>query len=196
MSDPYGAQEPPRNVTPGQDWRERTRRDGGWSGMEWGDRRGFPWLGVFLVLAGLGLVLRQIEPRLDIGSLILGALGLAMLAAWAFNRGRGPLLPGLVLVALGAVQMLRDVGVVVGSGWTPLFIGAALIVAWLVGRVQGSRSTWPLFVGGLLVLYGLTQVSGRLLDLPELSLIWPVLIVLAGIALILGSMRGSGTRTP
>jgi hypothetical protein len=92
--------------------------------------------------------------------------------------------------------MLRDVGVLVGSGWTPLFIGGALIIAWVVGRAQGSRSTWPLFVGGLLVLYGLTQVSGRLLDLPELSLIWPILIVLAGVALILGSMRGSGTRTP
>ena len=184
-----------------RDWRGERR--GPWVGRlggsdsgrdaAWWARLGpaerFPWLGALLVVVGIALLLRELL-GVSILGLTLLALGLAFAAVWLVARGRWALVPALVLLAIAAARLLTDVGWIRGEGWTPLFLGLALVVAWILRR--GRRSDWLLWGGALLALVGVTQVSDQLPGVPDLSAVWPLVLVAAGIALLtLASFRRS-----
>ena len=65
-------------------------------GWEWSDiggprgRSRLPWFGIFLVVFGALLLLRQVFPALETaGSLLFLAVGVAFLVSWLVNRGLG-----------------------------------------------------------------------------------------------------------
>ena len=82
-------------------------------GWEWSDiggprgRSRLPWFGIFLVVFGALLLLRQVFPALETaGSLLFLAVGVAFLVSWLVNRGLGSLYLGAIITALAAPDLL------------------------------------------------------------------------------------------
>lgn len=183
-------------------WRARSVGGAAGDGPEWAawswarGGRPFPWLGVFVVLIGVALLIQQLQPAISLSSLLLVALGAAFGAAWILGRVRGAFVPAAVLVSLAAARLAGELGYLVGNGWTSLFLGIAFGLIWLVGRVQGVRRDWALWVGVILGLIGLVQISGRIPALSDLALLWPLVIIALGGALLLRSRLADRDRRP
>jgi hypothetical protein len=64
-------------------------------------------------------------------------------------------------------------------------VGVALLAAWAIGEVRRARRGWALWVGAILALIGLAQVSGSIPGLPDLGWLWPAAIIVIGAALLL-----------
>lgn len=168
---------------------ERSTSGGERSGS--GGGRSFSLLGVFLVLVGVGLLIQLVQPAISLTSLILLALGVAFGAVWLIGGVRGAFVPAAFLVALALARLVVELGLATGDGWTALFLGIGLSAVWAVGRWQGARRDWALWLGMILVLIGLAQISLRVAGSQEFGLLWPALIILIGGALLLRS-RASG----
>ncbi len=189
MSDPI-------NVTP--DWRDdesTANRD--WSSWTWDGRgagRGFPWLGVLLVLIGVALLVGYFVPGLSAGTLVLLAIGAALLAAWLIGGAWPAMVPGLIVLALGVAELIEDLALLGPAGedvaglWS-ISLAIAFAAIWLIGASRGRRSMWPLWAAGIFGLIGIAQLSGRLVNIPSLGFLWPVLIIGAGILLVMNARR-------
>jgi hypothetical protein len=192
----------PRNVTPGQEGEEfRTRyyherrEEPEWMAWKWATRgKGFPWLGVLLVLIGAALLIQFALPGVGVGTLVLLAIGLAFLAGWIFGGSFFSMVPGVLLVFLALARLLEEIGLFFPRGQdvpglTSLALAAGFIVIWLIASSRGRRWGWPLWAAGIFGLVGVVQASGWIVGIPELGLLWPVLIILAGLALMLAARR-------
>lgn len=194
MSGRRPAPDEPEVITPPAERRDASdwwaRWDGGWAGgTRAGGRRPFPWPGVFIVLLGAGLLVRQLDGRLSLTAIVLLALGLTFVGYWLVRRSTWPLVPALLLLSLAAGRLFGDLGVVEGDGPTALLLGAALLVVWAAGRRRGRAQGWALWLGGILLLVGAAQTSGRVPGLPDVSGLWPLVVVGVGILLIVTSSR-------
>jgi hypothetical protein len=160
------------------------------------DRPRLPLIGVFLIGLGAVLLLGQLFPGIRFaGSGLVVAVGLALIGAWATRRvGVVGLYAGMILTALSLPNLLRDLGVISGgNGWGTLFLGLGFIAIALLRASNRGGTGWQLIVGAVLAGLGAIQVFGRDL-LPSVSLdgvLWPLLILVAGIWLISRS-RGIG----
>lgn len=179
---------------PPDEFHRRNLRERGqgpeWAGW-WMARRGwnFPWLGVLLVLVGVGLLIQYFVPTVTSGTLVLAAIGLAFLAAWALGGSRWAVVPGALLLALATSGFVRELGIYNGPGVTALALAAAFGLIWLIDYSRGVRSTWPLWGLAIFGLIGLVQVSGRIVGFRELDALWPIVIILLGVLLLLSSRR-------
>ena len=198
----------PRNVTPGME-SSHTGRDstGRSSSGDWGDLwsgrmggggvaaggRGVPWIGVLLVVVGGVLLLQQWFPGLRVSTILISALGIAFAVAWALNRSNFLLTPALVFLGLGAGLLVADLGYVRGSVW-PLTLGVALLALWAIGRSTQRPRGWALWLGGLLTIIGVIQLSGQIPGLPDVSNLWPLLLIVAGAVIVFGGRFGQGRR--
>ena len=110
------------------------------------------------------------------------------------NPGRSPRasgwVAGAVLIAVGAVVLLRNLGVIQTTfNWWALFILfpalAAFVSAWNAYREDGglSRRSRGSAVGGLFIL---AVALIFLLDL-DWGDVWPIFIILAGLAALVTS---------
>ena len=194
----------PRNVTPEEE-RERLARAGAempddttrhddareWTG--WADeRRGrsFPWLGILLVLVGVALLIPAAFPdSVSSGTVLLFAIGIALVAGWVVSRSWLAAVAGLLLLALGTAGLVRDLDIYAGPGTTALSLAAAFVVIWLISLTRNRRSRWPLVAAAILGIIGLIQISGQLANIPELSIIWPIVIIGVGLLLLVSSRR-------
>ncbi len=162
-------------------------------GWEWNDvggprgRSRLPWFGIFLVVFGGLLLLRQVFPALETaGSLLFLAVGLAFLVSWLINRGVGSLYLGSIITALAAPDLLAAANIVDGSGVGTLCLGIAFLFIAAV-RV-GSRGGWG-WQAGLGVI--LTVIGGSSLTLPGFNdLVWPILLVVLGGILLIRASTG------
>lgn len=203
----------PRNVTPGgapeedtsqrstvdEEFRRRYYHERGqepeWMAWKWArGGRGFPWLGVLLVLLGVGLLAQYVFPALTLGTLVLLAIGLAFIAGWVIGGSWFSMIPGVLIGALGVAELIEDLALlgpagddVPGLASSALAIG--FLVIWLIGYLRGRRSTWPLWGAAIFGLIGVAQLSGRLVGLPELNFLWPVLIIIVGVLLLMNARR-------
>jgi hypothetical protein len=208
----------PRNVTPGgpphaepaahstvdEEFRRRyyTERaqEPEWMAWKWArGGRGFPWLGVLLVLLGVGLLAQYLVPGLTLGTLVLLAVGIAFLAGWAIGGSSFAVVPGVLFAALGLSELIEDLALlgpagedVPGLASSALAIG--LLVIWLIGYARGRRSTWPLWGAALFGLIGVAQLTGRLINVPALGFLWPVVIIVVGVVLLANARRGTAGR--
>jgi hypothetical protein len=191
MSD---APDEPINVTPDEDVRRRAFRERDeapeWMAWTWAGRgRGFPWLGVLLVLIGIGLLIQQLYPEVAVGTLVLLALGLAFLASWLVGGSWFAMIPGVLLVALAAARLLDDLGVYDGPGATGLALAIGFLLIWLVAYARERRYTWSLWAAGIFGLIAIVQLSGRIAGIPELTGFWPLVIIGLGILLLFNARR-------
>jgi hypothetical protein len=157
-----------------------------WMGGRRGGQHGVSWLGVLLVLLGVAILINQLNRAIDIGSMLLLALGVAFGAAWLIGGWRSATVPALVLTALGIVGLATGLGYVSGPGWTSLALGVALLLAWAVAPAQRTRRSWALWIGLILGIYGFARVSPSLLPgVPDLPWLWPVVLIGIGVLLLL-----------
>lgn len=100
------------------------------------------------------------------------------------HRGHG-VIPGLVLIAWGALLLLRERGIVNPALrgidlWPLLVIGVGLSIA------AGKRGLGSVLVGLAITLLGAAQLAQRLGYAVRVPHLWPVLLIAAGVAFILG----------
>ena len=63
------------------------------------------------------------------------------------------------------------------------------MLIWAIGLARDRRSRWPLVAAAILGLVGLVQISGRLTNIPELTVVWPVVIIVVGVLLLISARR-------
>jgi len=193
---------PIRSGASANDWRRESGRGEwgrdiwtwGWSSPEPGRRRGVPWIGVFFVLLGAGLLLEQLQPNIRIaGSAFLLALGLAFLSSWAVDRRPGSLYAGVILTALGLSNVLTDSGVVEGPGWGTLFLGVGFALIATVRASSGGGWGWQLWFGAIIAVVGAARIGAQqIVGFPDLGrVVWPIVLVLLGLWLVIRA-RGRG----
>ena len=189
MTEPVRPEQPSSpSGTFGRWYQHPTDENPEWAAWSWtsgGGRRGVSWLGILLVLLGVALFIKQVNPAISFTSLFLLALGLAFGAAWIVGGWRGATVPAAILLALAAARLGGELQLLTGDGWTPLFLGTGLLIAWAVGLMQGVRREWALWIGLVLALYGLAQVWAFVPGLPNLGWIWPIALIVLGIILLL-----------
>ena len=151
-------------------------------------------LGIILVLVGAYLLLQNVISWHGPGPVLL-LLGAALFTASALRQFRGPLLPGAVLLGLGAAFLLERPLEPWLPHWSTLLLGIAaalLLVAALDTSVRRTRRPAPAIVGVILVAVVAASAVSRALDpraLEPLARLWPWLLVAAGAVLIVRAVR-------
>lgn len=163
-----------------------TVRSSGWEWSEMAPRRGLPWVGIFLVVFGGLLLVREFVPQLEgAQGLLTLALGVAFLVSWAINRGTGSLYLGAILTALAAPDLLEATGVYRGEGLGTFCLGLAFLAIAGIRAATGRGVGWQAYLG-----IALTVIGGSQLAIPGLSdVVWPVLVLGAGIVLLVSATR-------
>lgn len=157
-------------------------------GWEWTDvggpraRSRLPWFGIFLVVFGGLLLLRELFPALETaGSLLFLAAGIAFLVSWLVNRGMGSLYLGAIITALAAPELLAAANVVQGPGVGTFCLGIAFLFIAAVRAGSGAGWGWQAGLGAILAAIGASSVA-----IPWLNeLIWPIVLVVLGGLLLL-----------
>ncbi len=160
-------------------------------GWEWSDiggsrrRTRLPWFGIFLVVFGALLLLRQVYPSLDTaGSLLFLAAGVAFLVSWLVNRGIGSLYLGSIITALSAPDLLASAKIVEGPGVGTFCLGIAFLFIAAIRAASGAGWGWQAGLGVILAAIGGSSVAVPGFD----DLVWPILLVaLGGIVLLRAS---------
>ena len=185
-------------MTPDNEFRDRHVHEHGrdeapeWRAWSWANRgRGFPWLGVLLVLVGIGLLIQQVFPDVSIGSLVLLAIGVAFVAGWVFGGSWFAMIPGILLVALAVGRLTSELGIYTGPGTTSLALAIGFLLIWLLGRTREQHHTWALWGAAIFGVIGVVQAAGRIANIPELSSLWPLVIIALGVVLLLNARRSS-----
>ena len=159
---------------------------------EWGDlagrRRGLPWIGLFLIVFGGLLLLRQALPGYTTaGSLIVLAAGLALLLKWAMDRSTLALYSGAVVTALGVPDLLAAAGLASGPGLGTLALGIAFLAIAAIRVASKGGLGWQAYLGLILAVVGGSQVA-----IPAIGgLVLPALLVIGGLYLLLRASRGT-----
>jgi hypothetical protein len=166
---------------------------------QWGSAgRRVPWFAVLLLVLGIGLLVQELTGLGFMGVVVL-ALGIALGALWLWRGVVGATVPALVLVAWGGANVLADLGVLSGDGWSTLFVGVAFLAGWGIGHWQEARRTWALVLGIILGLIGLSEVSDILPEGIDGATIMGGVLIVGGAYLILRSrawgVSGGGQRS-
>lgn len=148
-----------------------------------------PWFGIFLVVFGGLLLLRQFFPSLEMaGSLLFLAAGIAFLVSWLINRGMGSLYLGAIITALAAPELLAAADVVEGAGVGTACLGVAFLFIAAVRASTGAGWGWQAGLGAILFAIGASSIA-----IPGMSdLVWPVVIIVLGGLLLI---RANSART-
>jgi len=142
-------------------------------------RRGRLIPGLILILLGIAFLLRE---YFGVGpEFVLILVGLVFLVPYLLTRLYGFLIPGMILLGLGA-GLLYDRAA--HLGWAvPLGLGLGFIaifaVDWVVTR---AVRWWPLIPGAALMIPALVDAFPPVRDWLEKG--WPVILILAGLLLI------------
>jgi hypothetical protein len=88
--------------------------------------------------------------------------------------------------------VLGDFDVLTGDGWSTLFIGIAFLLGWVVGRVQQIRRQYALWIGLVLGIVGLADVSDSLPFDLGIAVVIPLVMIGLGAYLVWqsGLLRG------
>ncbi|HEY4227810.1 MAG TPA: hypothetical protein VGM49_05690 [Candidatus Limnocylindrales bacterium] len=172
-------QEPAKGTPPPEDGPVRAYR------WEWGreeDRRPqLPWIGIFLLVYGVLLLVTRFTPQFVVGTnLAVLAAGLAFLIAWLIRRGTFALYAGAFLTASAVPGLIAGLNYDVGEGFGTLCYGVAFLFIALVRVSRSGGIGWQALIGVLLVALG-----GSELALPDAaSVVLPILLVALGVVLL------------
>src|SRR5215204_6292395 len=156
---------------------------------EWGPddarRPGLPWIGIFLLVFGALLLVQQLYPGNVVGSVVVLAIGLAFLVKWAIDRGTGSLYAGAIITALAAPGLIEEATNATYDGLGTLCLGIAFLFIAAVRAATSGGIGWQAGLGALLAVIGVAEM----VTLGIGDLLVPLVLVLLGIGLILGSRR-------
>jgi hypothetical protein len=154
-------------------------------GWEWGreeDRRPqLPWIGLFVLIYGVLLLVDRLASQYLIATnLLVLAAGLAFLIVWLLRRGTFALYAGAFLTASTIPGLVGSLGYNLGEGFGTLCYGFALLFVALVRLTRGGGIGWQALIGVLLVALGGSQLA-----LPDAAgLVLPILLVVFGLVLL------------
>jgi hypothetical protein len=181
---PYGQYSTPNGqpAQPGQPGQQYTQVPGGPWQWQWPagntDHNRALW-GIILVGAGILFLVDQLFSFQGFGSFFLLAIGGAFMYAY-FNKNRWAVIPGGILLGLGAGTLLQDLDVFNfwGGGIVPFMLGLGFCTIWFFER----RHWWALIPGGILTVAGLSTliVIGRF---------WPLILIALGVYLLYEQSR-------
>ena len=151
--------------------------------------------GVALLLVGAYLLLRRAIPFSGPGPILL-LIGAVFFLLSALRSFRGPVLPGAILLGLGAGFLARGPLEPWLPRWATLLLGLGagfLLVSAIDAANRRPRKPDPLVPGLILTAIAAAAAVSRLVDLEAfvagLSLLWPWLLVAAGVALVFTALR-------
>lgn len=142
-------------------------------------------LAIILIAVGVASLAVNVVP--DAGGVIVLVIGLGLLAAFAFQRHYGYLVPGGILTGLGAgilASQALDVVDEVAGGLVVLGLGLGFVSIWVIGALAKVKEhhPWPLIPGGILVTVGSALlIGGQAIDLLQY---WPVILIAIGIVVL------------
>ena len=148
-------------------------------------QRGRVAAGLALILLGAALYILERNAGLDAAAVFF-LIGGAFLAGYLYRREFGLLIPAGVLLGLGAGTLLEQTRFNYGQP-TLWGLGLGFVCIYLIGLVYERKGRWwPLIPGGVLILLGLPRV-GNVIDF--LFANWPLILVLVGVMILIGSFR-------
>jgi hypothetical protein len=149
--------------------------------------------GVILIMVGLVNFLSQLGMTQYV-EYFIGLLGAIFILAAFVNRKKGFLVPGGILLGLNTAILLQGFrpGDAAGAGLFMLaFAGGWLLIPVLSVILNWMDSSsrimlWPLFPGAFFGILGGLLMDGAygLFLLSQLSLVWPVVLILLGLWII------------
>ena len=147
-------------------------------------------IGLVLLILGLFFVLSRTFGFSGPGVTLL-LIGAIFLALSASRRFRGPLLPGGVLLGLGAGFLLREPLARLLPQWATLLLGlgAGFLLVAVLDRAAGrDRRPSPLFPGLVLVAIAVLAAIVRLTPLADVVAdvrhLWPWALAAVGVLLV------------
>ena len=151
-------------------------------------------IGVLLVAIGFGAVLMNLFPGL--AAWVVLAIGLTLLAVFAFTRDLAALIPGGILTGLGAGIALTASSLVpegpASGGVIVLGLALGFISIWAILTVTaGAAPWWPWIPGAVLGTVGVALLLGGRAE--ELLALWPIILIIIGAVVIL---RAVARRSP
>ena len=151
-----------------------------------------PVAGIVLILLGALFLLGQ---WLNVGGEgVVAMIGLAFLAAYAFTRQYGFLVPGGIMTGLGIGIIYEDRLRAEGA---PVLLGLGLgfISIYVISRVRGRMPAdwWPLIPGGVLTVIGLFLAAGQTGLLGAVGRWWPLVLIVIGLYIIFRQRSQPGT---
>jgi hypothetical protein len=160
----------------------------------WGTRgRGIPVAGIFLIVLGLLLAAGQLFPEAQIGaSAFFLAIGLILVVTGIRDRSDLALYAGVFMSALALSDLLSGANLIHGQGWGTMFLGLGVMAIALIRSTAGRRWGWALGLGGLLALWGGSEVAAANSNIAADRLVGPMLIVLLGLYIVTRNRRRQG----
>ena len=140
---------------------------------------------LILIVVGIGALTANAVP--DTGGWIVFLIGIGLLAAFAFTRLYGTLIPGGIMTGLGAgilaSQSLTLADEAMG-GIIVLGLGLGFVAIWVIGSLAKVKEQhpWPLVPGGILVTIGVVLMIGG--EAVELLRFWPVILIALGLVVL------------
>jgi hypothetical protein len=179
--------DPLRNPTSGESGEPPPPEGGGVRsyGWEWGreEDRGprLPWIGVFLVIAGVLLLVERLANQYLVpANLLVLAAGLTFMILWLLRRGTFSLYAGVFLTASSIPGLVEGIGYNSPPGLGTLVYGIAFLFIAAVRMQRGGGIGWQAILGGALTLLGASELA-----LPTAAdLMLPVVLVILGLVLL------------
>jgi len=143
-----------------------------------------------VTLIGIGLLLfwlNRVENIAD--SILFFVIGSLFLGAYLYSKNYGLLIPGCLLLGLGTGTLLDELNRF-GDPWQ-IGLGAGFVAIFLIALIYEKRSHWwPLIPGGVLLITAFS-IGDELMDF-LFSGGWPLVLVVIGLIIVLGSFTKQG----
>src|SRR3954452_17379083 len=144
-----------------------------------------PWIGIFVLVLGVLLLLERFPQYQNLGNVVVLAAGIAFLIVWAIRRSTFALYAGALLTAAAVPGLLRGLGYDIGSGVGSVAYGVAFLFIAAVRGVRGGGWGWQAVLGVVLLALGASEMA-----LPSLAdLAVPLLLVVLGVVLLFRGRR-------
>jgi hypothetical protein len=161
--------------------------------VEGEDSRGGIVAGAILILIGIAALAQQLLGGFG-DSLILFAIGGALLAGYFTRRNYGLLIPGCILLGIALGSVGQETVFTVGD-FGAIGLGMGFLAIYLIDLAySGETHWWPLVPGGVMVVTGIAQGSKTFERL--LTVGWPLILVLVGLIILAGATGLTGQGEP
>ena len=145
-----------------------------------------------ITLIGIGLLLFWLTRVEDIAdSVLFFVIGSLFLGAYLYSRNYGLLIPGCLLLGLGAGTLLENMEQL-DEPWQ-IGLGVGFVAIFVITLLYERRAHWwPLIPGGVLLLSAF-EFGDELMRF-LFSGGWPLVLVVVGVIILLGTFTKRGSR--